>query len=728
MKKKPRNNVRCGNLILVSALFLFLVLIARGTFLALSTTVDGVNLKEFASQRTTRTEVLPAKRGTIYDCNGEVLAQNVYSYTLIAYLDPSRTTNEDNPKHVVDKNLTAEKLAPVLGMSKEEILAILENDTYIDSNGEEKQRYQTEFGTKGRGLSELTRDQIVALQLPGLDFIESQKRYYPNGNFLSYTIGYAKSDSEGTIVGEMGIEKHFDEELSGTPGYITYQKDLRGYQIPNTPEIREDAISGKDVYLTIDNNIQFFVEQAIKEAAQNYTFETMNIMIASAKTGEILASSTFPSFDPNIRDITNYLDPNISIPFEPGSTMKIFSYLAVMEAGVYDGNATFESGVYVTSDGTEIGDSNREGWGTISYDRGFALSSNVGVINLIEHYIDAKTLKDYYLKLGFGSPTGIMLPNEASGKIDFKYETEVFNAGFGQGILTTPIQYIKALTSVANDGVLLQPYIVSKIVDPDTGEVIFEGSKQELGRVASSENVSYMINLMRSVVQEGTGTPYRMDGYDIAAKTGTAQISSTDGTGYLKGENDVIRGFAGIYPASDPEFIIYATVKRPNPNTTAPLSNAIKSIIENIAKYKNYDVGEEPVEAITELALDSYYNQDITSVTASFQKQGIETVVIGNGDKVIKQYPAKGMIITSKEKVFLVTNGSEIRLPNFNGWSRKEVDTYLSMIGLTPTYEGTGYVTSQSIGSDTVITPNMTTIAITLQPKFVISEETRNDT
>ena len=297
--------------------------------------------------------MVSAKRGSIYSVNGDILAQNVSSYKLIAYLDPKRTTNKKRPQHVVDKEDTARKLAPILGMEEAEVLRYLSKENV----------YQTEFGVKGKGLSELVKKQIDDLNLPGLAFYESFKRYYPKGDFASYTIGYTKesSDEDNTIKGEMGIEKEYNELLKGEDGYSRYQKDLQGYKIPNTPVEVKDAVQGKDIYLTIDSNIQFFVEQAMHNADKEYDWQWFTVTIMDAKTGAILATSSSPSFDPNKRNITNYLDLLISSPYEPGSTMKTFTYMAAMENGVYNGSETYKSGVYTTSDGTEIGDWNRTG-------------------------------------------------------------------------------------------------------------------------------------------------------------------------------------------------------------------------------------------------------------------------------------------------------------------------------------------------------------------------------
>ena len=445
-------------------------MIGRVVQLGMSKKIDGIDLSILANQRTTRTDVISANRGAIYSADGDLLAQNVASYKLIAFLDPKRTTNKKKPQHVVNKEETAEKLAPILGMEKDEILKYLSKENV----------YQTEFGTKGKGLNEITKKQIDDLNLPGLGFIESYKRYYPKGDFASYTIGYTTGSSEDndSIVGEMGIEKQYNDILKGEDGYTTYQKDLKGYRIANTPVITKDAIQGKDIYLTLNSSIQFFVEQAIIDADRSYDWEWFHITIMDAKTGAILGTATHPSFDPNVKDISNYLDLFVASPYEPGSTMKTFTYMAAMENGVYDGSETYKSGVYTTSDGTEIGDWNRNGWGIISFDKGYAMSSNVGVINIINRHMSSIMLRQYFRKLGFGRRTGIELPSENKGNLEFKYETEIYNAGFGQGITTTPVQNVKAMTPLTNDGILLEPYLISKIVDSETGEVVLEKNRE----------------------------------------------------------------------------------------------------------------------------------------------------------------------------------------------------------------------------------------------------------
>ena len=716
-KKRRKNNIRYSKLVIITSLFLFALMIARVTQLALAEEIDDTNLQALAKKRTTKTDIIKAERGNIYSSDGEALAQNVSSYKLIAYLSPSRTTDEDNPQHVVDKEMTAEKLAGVLGVSKEEILK------YLNKEG----IYQTEFGTIGKGLTEITKEKIEELNLPGIDFVESFKRYYPKGDFASYVLGYAKEEvttnedgsEETTMTGEMGIEKYYDSTLKGEDGYTTYQKDLRGYKIAGTNEISKEASDGKDIYLTLNSSIQFFVEQALSEADTNYDFEWFTIMIADAKTGAILASSSYPSFDPNERNITNYLDLNVSSPYEPGSTMKIFTYMAAMEQGVYDGNEIYHSGTYVTTDGTEIGDWKREGWGDITFDKGFALSSNVGVINLIDRHLSADILRSYFKKLGFSKKTGIELPNESEGDIDFKYETEIFNAGFGQGITTTPIQNIQALTSLTNEGVMLKPYLVEKIVDPDTEEVVYEGKRTEVDTVASVTTVNKIKDLMWETVNTPgmTGAGYKLEGYDLIGKTGTAQIADENGGGYLTGASDIISSFAGVYPKDDPKVIIYASVKRPEGGNQKIIQEAIKDIVVNISKYYGTDPDTTSEVELKEYSLTSYKNKEVTDSKAELESMGMSVTVIGNGNKVIKQYPSKGDKVTEGTKVFLITNDSNLTVPDVNGLSSKQAEDLLKMLGISVKLEGNGYVTSQSIAVGTPITPGME-ITLSLNPKF----------
>ena len=718
--KKQKNelkNIRFSALYILFALFIFGLILFRIKELSLNEKVENIDIQRLASSRTTRQETLYSRRGTIYDANGDALAQNIASYTLIAYLSPERTGESATPKHVVDIDYTAEQLSTVLDIPKEQIVGYLSKDAY-----------QVELGPKAKNLTELKKDEIKALQLPGIDFIETQQRNYPYGKFASYIVGYARkkevTNEDGTtvedLVGEMGIESYYNKTLTGTNGYTLYQKDRNGYKIPGTKEIVVEAVDGNNIYLTIDSNIQLFVEDSIAELEGVCHPDFISVLLADAKTGAILASGTYPSFDPNIKNIESYLNLNTSSPYEPGSTMKIFSYMAAMENDVYNGQEIYKSGVFVAKDGTEIGDWKRTGWGYLTYDAGFALSSNVAVMNIIDKHMNAEMLRSYYKKLGFGSKTEIELPNEASGKLDFKYQTEILNAGFGQGITTTPIQFIKALTAISNDGIILKPYIIGKIVNPNTNEVIYEGQKTEIERVASLKTVTKIKELMRSVItgnsSNSTGYVYYMDGYDLIAKTGTAQVVNANGIGYSN--SYVIRSLAGMFPGEDPQVLIYVAVKSKN-CSARNLSVLVQNIIKNTSKYLEiYDEASVNITKMETVELDSYIDKSISSVDSVLKSNQIDAIIIGNGDIVVAQYPKAYENINKIDKVFLLTNGTELRMPDLTGYSYRDVYSFIKLVGLTNYhFEGVGYVTSQSIPPGTVISKEIE-LNVVLESKY----------
>lgn len=679
---------------LIFFLFIF-VLILRLGYLCLTGKVDGINLKSFANKRNTKKETLYALRGNIYDVNGDVLAQTINSYTIIAYLDESRSNDSKVPLHVVNKEDTAEKLATVLDMSKEQILERLN-----------KKAYQVEFGSKGKGLTELQKEAIENLNLSGIDFITTHKRYYPNNNFLSYIIGYTSSDENGNMKGLMGIEKQYDEKMTGTNGFVKYQKDLNGYKFPNSNEIRKEKIDGNDVYLTIDSNVQMSLETAINKAQNESSANWIVAVVADAKTGKILGSATSPSFNPNTKDIKNYLNPLVSYTYEPGSVMKTYSYMAALENNpTWDPyNTNCETGPYEIGDDT-VRDWNKTGWGLIPYSRGYTLSSNTCVANMIKNYLSKQKLMDYYKKLGFGQKTNIDLPNEYTGKVKFKYDVEVVNAGFGQGITTTPIQQIKALTAISNNGVILNPYIVSKTVNSSTKEVTYKAAVKEGEKVASTETINKIKDLMYRVVNsdssETTGSKYKMDGYDLIGKTGTAQIANPRTGKYYDGKYDYITSFSGMYPKDDPKVILYVAFQRSYNSNVLP--QTVQTIVRDTAKYLGiFEEAPEINKEVTTYKLGSYKNKTTESVKQSLDALGASYVIFGDGNKVISQYPNKNSKVSTKDKVFIFTNGT-ITMPDLTNYSVKEADVVLSKLGIKHTINASGYIGYQSISAGTVI-------------------------
>lgn len=676
------NKIRVNKFALVIILLFFIVTIARVSVLALSNEIDGVNLQNFVKNRNTRKKTEYAKRGNIYDSSGNILAQTVNSYTLIAYLSPSRSKGFKTPQHVVDKEATAKALAPVINTSEEYILNLLNQNLY-----------QTEFGINGRNLSELKKEEIEALKLPGLGFVQSYKRYYQNDDFASYIIGYVRRSEDGEMNGEMGIEQYYNDMLKGEDGYTIYQQDINGYKMPNTREEVKKSVDGVDIYLTLDSNIQFFTEKYTKEAYEQYSPEWAITVVADAKTGAILGSTSYPSFNPNIKNITNYLNPLVSFSYEPGSTMKTFTYMAAMEKKVYDGSDTFKSGS-IEFGKNVISDWLPQGFGTITYDEGFLYSSNVGISYLTKKYFTADELRDYFKKFGFGSKTNIELPGELPGTLNFKVPVEVANAGFGQGITITPIQMIQALTSISNNGVMLKPYIVDKIIS--NGEIAYQGSKTEIGKVASIDTVNKIRQLLYDVIYNdlyySTGASFKMKGYDLIGKTGTAQY--VENGSYYFDELHYIRSFAGMFPKDDPQIIIYSVMKRPYGNARG-ITSVVRGLVKDISNYRSIFNPDVKVESST-YKIGNYVNKNLSTIKNELDNAFDNVIVIGNGDKIIDQYPKYNSVISTTEKVYLLTNG-DITMPNMIDWSKRELEIYLNLSKIQCKYEGNGFVYFQSI-------------------------------
>ena len=698
--KYKNKTIRFNPFFLIIVVLFFCAFFWKTWYVSMNEEVEGINLAVMAANRKTTTKTLKAQRGTIYDINGNALAKNTNSYTVIAYLSPKRTTNEKFPKHVVNKELTATKLAEILEplndkMTYERLMFLLSTPDV----------YQVELGPGGRNISELTKKEIESLALPGIDFVQTSKRTYPYGDFASYIIGYAKKYDE-ELKGELGVEGFCDKYLTGKDGSITYQKDAFGYKLAFTEKYTytTPAQDGYDVYLTIDQQIQQFLENTVEEFT-SYKPEWVSITIADAKTGAILGSASSPSYNPNKLNITNYQNPMISYTYEPGSTMKIFSFMSAIEEKKYKGDEVYQSGKKTIGDYT-IKDWNRTGWGRITYDVGFTYSSNIAAANLAQR-IGKRKLIEYYSNLGFGSLTNIELANEAKGDIDINYEIELASASYGHGITVTPIQMIQALTSITNDGTVIKPYVIEKIVDPNqNNKILYQGKRTEIKKVYSTSTVNKIIELMDLTVngtdKAATGRVYQTPTVRLIGKTGTANYVGSNGE-YITGSTNVIRSFAGIFPKEKPEYIIYVVVKDFQ-GTSKNMGAITKSIVESIAKYRNID---ETISSVKDeskiITVSNFLNKTVISTEPKVNALGVEAVFVGDGARIIAQYPQVNTQVTKSTKLFFLTNGKEFKMPDMKGWSSSEVINFCNLIGLKYKMDGYGYVVSTNMQTDAII-------------------------
>ena len=691
---KKRVTIKISKFIILVVAFLFVAIICKLSYVVLSDKVDGINLKDKSASISTVKKTLYADRGNIYDINGEELASTVNSYTVIAYLNSNKT-------NVSDKEKTAKELAPILNMTEEKLIELLN-----------KKLYQVELRPGGYGITEVVKARIEKLELPGIDFIKnSKKRYYNKSTFASYIIGYAKVLDDGKISGELGIEGYYDDILSGTNGYTKYLKyTSSNYKIPNTNEDTKKAKDGSDIYLTIDSSIQLIAEKAVSGMKEKFNTDWAVFTVMDAKTGAIVASATNPNFNPNdTNTIKEYMNPLLSYQYEPGSVMKVFSFASSMEEGKYDGEETFKSGSYTLDDGTVIRDSERKGWGTISFDEGFARSSNVAATTLALR-LGVDKLSEYYNNLGFGKKTGIELSNEAIGDIEMVYQSELATASFGQGVSVTAIQMLQALSAMTNDGTVIKPYIVDKVVDQN-GNITYQGERQVVKKVYSTNTVNKMHEIMKKVID--INKYWQVNNVSIMGKTGTAQIASPKG-GYLTGTYDYIKSFAGIFPADDPKYIVYVAGKKPETNIGS-WAKVITTAIEEIASYAKLTESKSDADPSKIITLDNYISKYLDTTLEELKNKKIDVIILGNGKYIINQYPLKNKTLLSGEKLFLLTNDKEIKMENLKGWSLSEVKTYCNLIGLKLEYKGYGYVINQSIEKNAILDVNNMTLTIELE-------------
>lgn len=694
-KKQPYMNVGAAVLFGLFGL-LFFILLSRYFTIQFTGEVGSQPLAAKAEQKYSRTGNLEAARGVIYDRNEVVISEDTTSYTLIAILDKKMTTSPKKPNHVTDPQKTARELAKIIDMEESEIYSILTKD-----------QFQVEFGKAGRDISHQTKKEIEALKLPGITFKRDSKRFYPNGVFASHLIGYADrvEEEDGTYnyVGMMGIEKTLNDELTGKDGKINYESDLWGYLLPNGEQKVTPAQNGNDVYLTLDQKIQTFLEDAMNKVVEEYNPKKVIAIVADPKTGDILAMGQRPSFHPKTKEgiDQSWHNEAIETSFEPGSTMKIFTLAAAIEEKKFNPNDLFQSGSYqVTSKDKPIHDHKRSGWGTITYLEGVQRSSNVAFAKIANELLGFDKFREYLTKFGFDNPTGIDLPSETTGKIQYTWPVEKATTAYGQGTAITPIQQIQAMTAIANNGKMMKPQVIEKIVNHDTGEVIKDVTPEVVSTPISAETAKEVRDILETVVtnkETGTGTRYQIDGYSVAGKTGTASIPDPKG-GYLDGQNDYIFSFLGMAPKDDPKLIVYVAVQQPEIDHyslgSIPVSMVFNPVMKNSLQYLNIQPSQQEKASTAKLA--DLVGQGVAKSVKQLEESGLQVVVLGKGEKVTGQLPAADTNVLEGEKIIIKTDG-KLATPDMTGWSLRDVMKVAEISGMKLNSTGSGYVVKQNI-------------------------------
>ncbi|WP_268913771.1 penicillin-binding protein [Lentilactobacillus sp. SPB1-3] len=696
--KAKQNRKKVGMTLFFCFILVFFTLGSRMLVIAVSKNVKNVNLSKRSEQLYTQTRTLKAKRGTIYDANGQPIAEDTSTYSMYAVLSKNQVGTDNKPMYVVNKQKTAKKLSKYIPMSQKQIYKAL--------NPKDKDVFQVEFGSAGTNISVLTKEKIEALKLPGINFIQQQARSYPNGMFASNLIGLATAKGNGTnsLTGQMGIEKAFNSELSGKDGYRDGQYDIYGYRLPGRKQKEIPAQNGDNVYTTIDDHLQNLMETEMSAVQAEAHPVSMNAILMEAKTGKIVAVSQRPSFNSETLKGLNTAWTNnlVQDSFEPGSTMKIFTMSASIDSGNYDGNALYESGRYAI-DGKIVPDWDPAGWGYITYNKGFALSSNVAMAHL-EQQMGANTWRNYIKRFEFVENTDSGLDGETKGRVQFKYPIEQADTAFGQGIEVTAMQMMRALSGVANNGKMMKPYFVSKVTSANNKRVIKSYGPKVVGHPISASTAKKVRGHMEDVVYKsyGIGGDYKMKGYRVAAKTGTAQVSN-GASGYASGDDSYLYSVAGMVPANNPKYVMYITMKQPKLTGTKTATQLMAEIFKPVLKraLQSSDGGNNVfVRTVPETEFKS-----VSEAKKMLTNKGFEVSVIGNGNLISKQSIVAGTKIKGDQRVILITNG-DLKMPRIIGWQKDDVEQLCKLTGLKLEATGSGYADSQSIKTNGSIKQN----------------------
>ena len=675
----------------------FFILTYRFFVLQFTQTAEGRALRAYAEEKYSKSRTLLAARGTIFDRNGSPLAVDTASYRLIAILSPTVTPQgAEKPSHVTDPKKTAEILANYIDMDEEQIYERLTQDAF-----------QVEFGTAGRNLSYEKKTEIEKLDLPGITFLQETKRSYPNGIFASHLLGFANYEmdeetKEEKLIGQMGLEKTLNDILEGKNGKINYQSDIWGYILPTSNTNVSPPENGSNVYLTIDKKIQSFLEDALSEVEEDYHPKQMMGLVVHAKTGEILAMAQRPTFDPNTREGIEQTWSNIVVEhaFEPGSTMKVFTLAAAVEEGVFNPNEYYLSGRYKVSNTESVYDHNGVGWGQITFLKGIQYSSNVAISYLLEK-MGTDTFLNYLHAFHFGEPTGIGLPNEASGRIVYQWPIEKVTTAFGQATSATALQLVQAMTAITNNGSMMKPYIIDKIVDAE-GKVVKDYKPEEVNKPISEKTAREVLDILASTVtgEGATGRRFAVEGYEVAGKTGTAEIFDVEQGRYLNGRHDYVFSFIGTAPVNDPELIVYVMVQQPDLNDeiyeygSVPVSKIFTSVMKSSLEYLNIE-SDHTVEAARTIIIDDFQGKNVQTVKETMEKQGLVPIVVGNGTKIQSTFPGKDSVLLEGEKILLLTD-KNWTMPDMKGWSLADVMKLSVATSMKLSYKGHGFVASQS--------------------------------
>ena len=628
-------NKRMKQVLMIMSLILLIILI-RVMWVQI---IEYKELNELANNLWSRDLPVQADRGKILDRNGKVIADNITTAGLVLI-----------PNQIIDKEKVAKTLSEILEVSYEEMYKHVSKKTSIER-----------VHPEGRGLSYDIADKIDSYEFDGVYLVKESKRYYLYDELLSHVIGYVGIDNQGLS----GIELLYDEYLTGEEGSIKYYSDGKGKKLALS-EIYESPGAGSDVYLTIDLDVQLALERELNNAVDKYKAEGAIGIVMNPKSGEIIAMSSRPNFDPGKYNLysTETINRNLAIwsNFEPGSTFKIVTLASAIEEKVVN---VFEDTYYDTGSirvsSATLHCWKHKGHGHQTFIQVAENSCNPGFVVLGQR-LGKEKLFSYIDEFGFGKKTGIDLNGESTGiifDINKIGPLETATTAFGQGVSVTAMQQVSAVSAIVNNGNMYVPYIVSKVANNE--ETIIEKlPKLKSKNIISKETSEVVKYVLESVVANGSGRNAYIENYRVGGKTGTAQKVGSDGH-YMVG--NYVLSFIGFMPADDPEYVIYIAIDNARGvvqyggTVAAPIAQSVFKEIINL-----YDLKEDKSGLPKQYRWGDVIYETVPDVINMNKKEAqklLKNFVIeysGEGDKVIDVSPQVGSRIKQNNIVIILLN------------------------------------------------------------------------
>ncbi len=687
-----RSNYVSGKKIWGVLLALVLAFFAVGGGLVYRTLVQGAELQAKAENSRTRSVTVAADRGTVFDRTGSVLAVSVSTDSVA--VNPSQITDADAPE-------VAEKLAAILDVDYDTIYQRVTKSSYF-----EWVKRKADFDVVEELEQELEDD-----DLPGVMLVEETQRYYPKVELAANLLGFAGVDNQGLE----GVEYSYDEILKGVDGSIVTEYDSKNNIVQQAIQEYNQPQDGYNIYLTIDENIQYFAERELDALMQSETPPKAAAVLAMApQTGEILCWANRPTYDPNhYQDYDASYRRNMLITdtYEPGSVFKIITASAALDSGASSLNDRFYDPGYI-----QVGSNRIRCWryyrphGSQSFAEIIQNSCNPCFVNLVQK-MEAKekgTFYKYIRAFGFGEPTNLGLQGEANGIVIDESKVsqlDLATMSIGQSIAVTPLQLVTAVSAVANGGVLLQPQIIHHITD-NAGNMVQGYERKEVRRVVSQEVADEVCLMLENVVNKGTGSRAYVDGYRVGGKSGTAQKPGPGG--YQDGK--YIASFCAVAPVDDPQVVMLVIVDEPSGGeyqggqVAAPILQKIMAdtlrYLGVVSQVTKIDSDKITVQVEQQTSVPDVGNLSVEEAKKVIGVAGLAYELDGTGAYVGSQTPAAFSQVPVGSKILLKTVGTaesdSVTVPDLTGKYVREVAEILNAMGLKVKTEGSGTAYEQS--------------------------------